>query len=55
MTTTRSYREAMPDDVAGRELLAHAGSQFDPVVVEKVLEIAGVPATGPAAVARIPR
>jgi putative nucleotidyltransferase with HDIG domain len=55
MTTTRSYRDAMPDDVAGRELLAHAGSQFDPVVVEKVLEIAGVPATGPAPVARIPR
>ena len=55
MTTTRSYRDAMPDDVAGRELQAHAGSQFDPVVVEKVLEIAGVPAAEPAPVARIRR
>jgi hypothetical protein len=33
MTTTRSYREAMPDEEAARELVAHAGSQFDPTVV----------------------
>jgi len=43
MTTTRSYREAMPDEVAARELRAHAGSQFDPAVVATVLAIAGLP------------
>jgi len=48
MTTTRSYREAMPDEVAARELRAHAGSQFDPTVVATVLTIAGLPVEEPA-------
>lgn len=34
MTTTRPYRRAMPSSVALAELLAHAGAQFDPLVVE---------------------
>ncbi len=48
MTTTRSYRAAMPDEVAARELRANAGTQFDPRVVATVLEIAGLPAEPPA-------
>ena len=48
MTTTRSYREAMPDEVAARELRAHAGSQFDPTVVATVLAVAGLPVQEPA-------
>jgi len=48
MTTTRSYRAAMPDEVAARELRAHAGSQFDPVVVATVLQVAGLPVDAPA-------
>jgi HD-GYP domain-containing protein (c-di-GMP phosphodiesterase class II) len=34
MTTTRSYRKAMPTEVALQELRDCAGSQFDPRVVE---------------------
>jgi HD-GYP domain-containing protein (c-di-GMP phosphodiesterase class II) len=41
MTTTRSYREAMPFDVALIELRACAGAQFDPLVAEALAEIAG--------------
>jgi HD-GYP domain-containing protein (c-di-GMP phosphodiesterase class II) len=37
MTTTRSYREAMPRVAAIAELRAHAGTQFDPVVVDALL------------------
>jgi len=33
MTTDRPYRRAMPDSAALAELLAHAGTQFDPLVV----------------------
>jgi response regulator RpfG family c-di-GMP phosphodiesterase len=55
MTTTRSYRDAMPDAEAARELVAHAGSQFDPTVVETVLQSAGVPDAPPAPAARSPR
>ena len=55
MTTTRSYRDAMPDEEAARELVAHAGSQFDPTVVGTVLQIAGVPDAPPAPAARAPR
>ena len=39
MTTTRSYRTALSEDVAAHELRAHAGSQLDPVVVDAVLAI----------------
>jgi HD-GYP domain-containing protein (c-di-GMP phosphodiesterase class II) len=41
MTTTRSYREAMPLDAALAELHACAGSQFDPEVVAELVAIAG--------------
>jgi HD-GYP domain-containing protein (c-di-GMP phosphodiesterase class II) len=39
MTTRRTYREPMTPGVAMRELRAHAGSQFDPVVVEAALVV----------------
>ncbi|HWM63018.1 MAG TPA: HD-GYP domain-containing protein [Solirubrobacterales bacterium] len=39
MTTTRSYRKAMPIDAALTELRACAGSQFDPGVVTALLAI----------------
>jgi len=39
MTTTRSYRKAMPIAKAVEELRACAGSQFDPRVVEALIEI----------------
>jgi HD-GYP domain-containing protein (c-di-GMP phosphodiesterase class II) len=34
MTTTRPYRKAMPSSLALEELLRHAGTQFDPRVVD---------------------
>jgi putative nucleotidyltransferase with HDIG domain len=34
MTTTRPYRRAMPSSAALAELAAHAGAQFDPLVVD---------------------
>ena len=37
MTTTRSYRAALPADVAAAELRHCGGSQFDPAVVDAVL------------------
>src|SRR4030088_543503 len=39
MTTTRSYRKAMSTDVAVAELMANAGTQFDPRVVAALLEM----------------
>jgi hypothetical protein len=39
MTTDRPYREAMPVDTAVAELRAGAGTQFDPRVVETLIEI----------------
>jgi HD-GYP domain-containing protein (c-di-GMP phosphodiesterase class II) len=39
MTTNRSYRDALPSEVARAELIACSGSQFDPRVVEAMLEI----------------
>jgi putative nucleotidyltransferase with HDIG domain len=41
MTTTRSYRRAMSVEAAREELVRNAGSQFDPHVVEALLEIIG--------------
>jgi HD-GYP domain-containing protein (c-di-GMP phosphodiesterase class II) len=41
MTTDRSYRKAMPVDVAARELHSNAGTQFDPAVVEVLLDVVG--------------
>jgi HD-GYP domain-containing protein (c-di-GMP phosphodiesterase class II) len=40
MTTTRSYRKAMPVDVALAEVQACAGTQFDPQVADALAEIA---------------
>jgi putative nucleotidyltransferase with HDIG domain len=39
MTTTRSYRRSMATPVAVAELMANAGSQFDPRVVETLVEV----------------
>jgi putative nucleotidyltransferase with HDIG domain len=39
MTTTRSYRRAMPLPDAIAELSANAGTQFDPVVVDAVVRL----------------
>jgi putative nucleotidyltransferase with HDIG domain len=39
MTTTRSYRKAMPLEAAVAELRACAGTQFDPDVVEALIAI----------------
>jgi len=41
MTTRRTYREPMAPAVAMRELSAHAGSQFDPHVVQAALAVLG--------------
>ncbi len=46
MTTTRSYRKAMSLDVAVAELSASAGTQFDPAVVQAVLQLTGRPSGG---------
>ncbi|HEY0516354.1 MAG TPA: HD-GYP domain-containing protein [Solirubrobacteraceae bacterium] len=37
MTTTRSYRKAMPQQAAIAELIKNAGTQFDPRVVDAVI------------------
>jgi HD-GYP domain-containing protein (c-di-GMP phosphodiesterase class II) len=39
MTTTRSYRAAMPLEVALEELRRCAGTQFDPRVVEVLVRV----------------
>jgi putative nucleotidyltransferase with HDIG domain len=38
MTTTRPYRQAMPQSVAVAELLKNAGTQFDPRVVDALID-----------------
>ncbi len=39
MTSDRPYRAAMSVEAARQELLSHAGTQFDPAVVEVFLEV----------------
>ena len=39
MTTTRSYRRAMSMEAAIEELMRHQGTQFDPDVVDALLEV----------------
>ena len=39
MISDRPYREAMPEAEACDELRAHAGSQFDPAVVDALLAV----------------
>lgn len=41
MTTTRSYRKALPVDVARAELERNSASQFDPAIVAALLQITG--------------
>jgi len=48
MTTTRSYRQAMPPAEAVAELVRCAGTQFDPAVVEALLAVLGVEPAAPA-------
>jgi HD-GYP domain-containing protein (c-di-GMP phosphodiesterase class II) len=43
MTTTRSYRKALPVSHAVEELRRCAGTQFDPAVVEALLAVVGDP------------
>ena len=38
MTTTRAYRAALPAEVAAAELRACAGTQFDPRIVDALLD-----------------
>jgi putative nucleotidyltransferase with HDIG domain len=44
MTSDRPYRARLPLEDALRELDAHAGAQFDPVVVAALVRIVGAPA-----------
>jgi two-component system cell cycle response regulator len=39
MTSDRTYRRALPADQAAGELRAHAGTQFDPAVVDALLAV----------------
>jgi HD-GYP domain-containing protein (c-di-GMP phosphodiesterase class II) len=39
MTTDRPYRAAMPQSAARQELRRFSGSQFDPRVVDALLEV----------------
>jgi putative nucleotidyltransferase with HDIG domain len=39
MTSTRSYRVALSQDYAFGELRAHAGTQFDPAIVEAFISV----------------
>src|SRR3954471_4349364 len=39
MTTTRSYRKAMSVESAREELIRNSGTQFDPRVVETLLDV----------------
>ena len=43
MTTDRSYRAALSDDVAADELRVNAGSQFDPEVVTATVAVLARP------------
>jgi HD-GYP domain-containing protein (c-di-GMP phosphodiesterase class II) len=42
MTTQRPYRRALPRSAAVAELRARSGTQFDPEVVEALLDLLGV-------------
>ena len=39
MTSDRSYRKALPLEIAMEELISGKGSQFDPLIIEAFLEI----------------
>jgi HD-GYP domain-containing protein (c-di-GMP phosphodiesterase class II) len=42
MTSVRAYQPALPVEFAVNEIRSHAGSQFDPLVVEVFLELAAI-------------
>ena len=42
MTSTRSYQSALPVEFAVTEIRKHAGTQFDPHVVDLFLELAAI-------------
>ncbi len=42
MTSTRSYRKALDHDIAINEISKCAGTQFDPVLAQKFVEIEGI-------------
>jgi len=46
MTSDRPYREAMAPDAAIAELRRHAGTQFDPAVVNALIDVLGEERTG---------
>ena len=46
MTSNRPYRRAMPREAARRELRAHTGTQFDPRMVDALLEVVDSPDAG---------
>jgi HD-GYP domain-containing protein (c-di-GMP phosphodiesterase class II) len=39
MTSDRPYRQALPTEAAVAELVAQAGTQFDPTVVSILVEV----------------
>ena len=39
MTSTRSYRGALPQDVVRQEIEKGKGTQFDPVIADKMIEL----------------
>src|SRR6185503_18688883 len=55
MTTDRSYRAALPADVAGLEIKRGAGSQFDPDVTAALLSLLPDPAPEPRSRAALER
>ena len=42
MTSTRSYRKALPHEIAIEEIKKCAGTQFDPVLAQKFVEIENI-------------
>ena len=48
MTSDRPYRKALPREVAIGELRRHAGTQFDPRVVDALLAVVDAPEGAPA-------
>jgi HD-GYP domain-containing protein (c-di-GMP phosphodiesterase class II) len=54
MTNDRPYRSALPVDSAIDELVAGAGTQFDPDVVEAFLDLADRGGLGPVGGTRLP-
>ncbi|GAB6153963.1 hypothetical protein JCM17380_27130 [Desulfosporosinus burensis] len=39
MTSERSYRSALPEEIAIQELQKNSGSQFDPKIVSSFIEM----------------